>query len=96
MKQDASGGKTTPDNERLVEIAKLKAQAEKAYDEMYELHDDREIAWRAEFAEAWLRSAARLEREAGLLAEASETEKRAMHIRTVYRRQFMQPPDFFA
>lgn len=63
---------------------------------MYELHDDQEIAWRAELAGGALLSAARMEREAGLVAHAEATEKRARHIRAVHRHQFMQPPDRLA
>jgi len=76
---------------KLAEIARLKAQAEKAYDEMYELHDDREIRRRSEFACEWLLSAARLARELGLVQDAANHEQRARHIREVYRRQFRQP-----
>jgi hypothetical protein len=84
------------DLKREQEIAELKAKAERAYEEMYELHDDQEIAWRAELAEGALLSAARMEREAGLVAHAEATEKRARHIRAVHRHQFMQPPDRLA
>lgn len=79
--------------ERAENIARLKAKAEAAYDDIYNMHDDRQIAEKVEFALAWLRSAAQLEREAGLTADADATEKRAQHIRTVYRHQFLQPPD---
>lgn len=84
------------DAQRHEEIARLKAKAEAAYDAIYNMHDDRQIAWNAELAEDWLRSAARLEREAGLAEDADATEKRAQHIRKVYRHQFMQPPDPWA
>jgi hypothetical protein len=84
------------DTERREEIARLKAKAEAAYDAIYQMHDDRQIAWKAELAEDWLRSAARLEREAGLAEDADATEKRAQHIRKVYRHQFLQPPDPWA
>lgn len=84
------------DVERLERIARLKAKAEAAYDDIYNMYDDRQIAEKVEFALAWLRSAAQLEREAGLIAHAEATEKRADHIRKVYRHQFMQPPDPWA
>lgn len=81
---------------RFESIARLKAKAEAAYDDIYNMHDSRQIAEKVEFALAWLRSAAQLEREAGLTADADATEKRAAHIRTIYRHQFMHPPDPFA
>lgn len=89
----AAAERPAADLERLEQIARLKAKAEAAYDDIYNMHDDRQIAEKVEFALAWLRSAAQLEREAGLTMEADATEKRAEHIRTVYRHQFMQPPD---
>jgi hypothetical protein len=94
--QCAAPGNAAEDEERAAAIARLKREAEQAYDEMYDLHDDREIRWRAEFAVEGLRSAARLEREAGLVEDAEATEARAQHIRRVYRHQFMQPPDLMA
>lgn len=84
------------DTERLEQIARLKAKAEAAYDAMYDMYDDRRIASNAELAQDWLRDAARLEREAGLAADAEATGNRAGHIRKVYRHQFMQPPDLLA
>jgi len=79
--------------EKLAEVAKLKEQDEKAYSQMYELHDDKEIRWQYELAYDSLRSAARIAREVGLAEEAAEAEKRAEHVREVYRHQFMQSPD---
>lgn len=82
--------------EQREKIARLKAKAEAAYDAIYELHDDKQIAQNVECAEAWLRSAAELERDAGLVMDAEETEKRAQHIWNVYRHQFRRSPDPWA
>lgn len=89
----AARDKTRIDIDRLEKIARLKARAEAAYDAIYELHDDQQIARNVDSAESWLLSAAELERKAGLTMDAEATEKRAYHIRMVYRHQFMLPPD---
>jgi hypothetical protein len=89
----AAADRSAPDLARLENIARLKAKAEAAYDDIYNMHDGPQIAEKVEFALAWLRSAAQLEREAGLTMDADATEKHADHIRTVYRHQFMHPPD---
>lgn len=81
------------DIEQREKIARLKAKAEGAYDAIYEMHDDEQISRNVDSAEAWLLSAAELERKAGLITDAEATEKRAHHIRAVYRHQFMPPPD---
>lgn len=92
----AAVDRAAADIERFENIARLKAKAEAAYDDIYNMYDGRQIAEKIEFALAWLRSAAQLERDAGLTIAAEATEKRAEHIRKVYRHQFMQPPDPFA
>jgi len=88
-----------PESERQTKlelIAQLKAKAEAAYDKMHDLDDDREIAWEFEIAYDSLLAAARLAREFGLANEAEAHDQRAAHIRKVYRRQFMYPPDLQA
>ncbi|HWG20370.1 MAG TPA: hypothetical protein VG225_07545 [Terracidiphilus sp.] len=83
---------TAPENP-LQQVERLKARAEAAYDKMYDLHDERAIKWEYETAYDSLRDAARAAREAGLDDEADACEKRAQHIRLVFRHQFMMPPD---
>ncbi len=67
-------------------IDQLRAQAERAYEEVHELNDDREIRWRCELAVDSLRSAARIAREFGLVEEVIALERRAEHIHAVGRR----------
>jgi hypothetical protein len=88
------GDMSTDDHRQKVEeIAKLTAQAEKAYDTMYDLYDDGGIRWQFELAYDSLLSAARTATEIGLTEEAAAAQARAQHIRQVYRHQFMRPPD---
>lgn len=68
-------------------IDQLRSQAERAYEGVHELHDDREIRWRCELAVDSLRSAARIAREFGLVEEAFALERRAEHIHSVCRRR---------
>jgi hypothetical protein len=75
------------------EIARLRAQAEEAFDKMNNLHDEGEIRRQFELANDSLDSAASLAREGGLDETAKELDERALHIRRVYRHQFMNPPD---
>jgi hypothetical protein len=78
---------------KLEEIARLKSQAGRAYDSMYDLYEDAEIRWQYELAYESLISVVRLAEELGLTEEAAAAEERAQHIRKVYRHQFMRPPD---
>lgn len=74
------------------QIARLRSNAEAAYDSMYELHDDREIRWQFELADDLLREAVKTAREAAMPDEADTMERRRQHIRQVYFHQFVQPP----
>lgn len=79
--------------EKEARIAHLVSEAEAAYDQMYEVHDPRDAKWQYELAYDWLREAAALCRELGNEADSETHEKRAEHIKKVYRHQFMNPPD---
>lgn len=74
-------------------MEKLRVEAEAAYDQMYEVHSHREAHWQFELAYDWLREAVEIARSLGLEERAAAMEKRAEHIRKVYRHQFMNPPD---
>jgi hypothetical protein len=82
--------------EAQARISALVRDAEAAYDKMYDVHDPRDAKWQYELAYDWLRDAAKIERELGLEEDAMAHEARAQHIRTVYRHQFMMPPDLSA
>jgi hypothetical protein len=89
---------TTPDIDpereaKLFQIAKLVKDAEEAYDKMYDAHHPRDAKWQYELAYDWLHDAAKQLRELDLEDVALTLETRAQHIRTVYRHQFMMPPD---
>lgn len=73
-------------------IERLQAEAESAFDRMYELHEECEIRRQFELATGLLTSAERLARDAGLPERAEEAERRRRHIRMVYYHQFVQPP----
>jgi len=74
-------------------IERLRKQAEEAYDRMYDARDDRAARWEYEMAYDSLRSAAGLARELGRIEDAVALDRRAEHIRKVFRHQFMYPPD---
>lgn len=73
-------------------LERLRAQAESAYDQMYQLHSDREIRWHYELADDCLREAIKLAAENGLPDQSARMETRRLHIRNVYYHQFVQPP----
>lgn len=75
------------------EIDRLRSQAESAYNRMFDARDDRAAKRENESAYDALRTAARLARELDRLDEALALERRADHIRKVYRQQFKYPPD---
>jgi len=74
-------------------IDQLRAQAERAYEGVQELRDEREIRWRCELAVDSLRSAGRIAREFELVEEALALERRADHIHSVCGRRLRQPPN---
>jgi hypothetical protein len=73
-------------------LERLQAQAESAYDQMYDLHTDHEIRWQYELADDCLREAVKMAQDNGLAEQATKIEKRRLHIRNVYYHQFVQPP----
>lgn len=81
-----------PDQSAQAQIARLRSNAETAYESMYELHDDREIRWNFELADDLLREAVKTARDAAMPDEAETLERRRQHIRQVYFHQFVQPP----
>ena len=96
MQCAAELSKASVEAERDVPISttleRLQAQAETAYDRMYEVHTDREIHWQYELADDCLREAVKLAGENGLGEQAARMEMRRLHIRNVYYHQFVQPP----
>ena len=88
-----SGDEPRTPEEKAARIALIVHDAEKAYDQMYEAHGFREAKWQYELAYDWLHEAAKLCRELGNEKGAEAHEARAEHIKTVYRHQFMDPPD---
>ncbi len=75
-------------NKQLARLTKLRADAESAYDKMYEVHTDAEIRWQFEVADEMLSEAWRITRELRLEDEAEAIRVRHQHIRDVYRGQF--------
>jgi hypothetical protein len=77
-----------PIPEDLAELNRLRAQAEKAYDDMYEAHDQHAIDACYRDAKEWLYEAAGLARRLGLADEYQAISDRLDHIKAVYRGQF--------
>ena len=71
-------------------LARLVALGEKAYDQMYEVHDQSSAtACYCDAKEAYY-DAIGLARRLGLSDEVEKLEKRLEHIKAVYRSQFWQ------
>lgn len=92
LKETRQAAAVTGPERKSREIGRLRKQAEEAYDKMYDVSSDRAAKWEYEIAYDSLRGAARLARELDRLDEALELDKRAEHIRNVFRHQFMMPP----
>jgi hypothetical protein len=73
---------------RLKELEKFKNLAEKAYDDMYEAHEQRGINTCYRDAKDYYYEAIGLANELGLQEEADAMSKRLTHIKAVYRSQF--------
>ena len=71
-------------------LAHLVALGEKAYDQMYEVHDQTSAAACYSDAKEAYYDAIGLARRLGLGDELEKLEKRLEHIKAVYRRQFWQ------
>jgi hypothetical protein len=74
--------------EKLARLAKLKAQAEAAYDEMYNVYADAQVKWRYEIADEALSAALRIAQELEMEEECNTIRIRQQHIGDVYRHQF--------
>jgi hypothetical protein len=74
--------------EKLARLAKLKAEAEAAYDEMYNVYADAQVKWRFEIADEALSAAWRIAQELGMEEESNAIRIRQQHIRNVYEHQF--------
>ena len=74
---------------KLAGLASCKAQAEKAYDDMYEAHSFSQAnGFYSESKESFY-DAIRLAEELGLADEAESLRKRLEHIKAVFRSQFV-------
>jgi len=93
VKKVHTAGPLTGVERKSREMERLRKQAEEAYARMYDAQNDHAAKWEYETAYDALRSAARLARELDRLEDALAMDKRAEHIRKVYRHQFMYPPD---
>jgi hypothetical protein len=78
----------TRKEENLAELQRLVAMGEKAYDDMYEVHSQREIDACYRDAKDWYYEAIGLANRLGLAAEADALSKRLEHIKAVFRHQF--------
>jgi hypothetical protein len=74
--------------EQLARLAQLKADAETAYEKMYNVYTEPEIRWQFELADESLSSAWRIAQELGMEEESTAIRIRHQHIRDVYRHQF--------
>jgi prophage antirepressor-like protein len=81
----------TEREEGLAELARLRAQAEKAYDDMYEAHDQRAIDTCYRDAKEWLFDAIGLAHRLGLATEEKTLTDHLDHIKAVYHHQFFNP-----
>jgi hypothetical protein len=82
---------TMPDenrSEKLARLAKLKAEAEAAYDEMYNVYAEGQVKWRFEIADEALSAALRIAQELEMDEECNAIRIRQQHIGDVYRHQF--------
>ena len=75
---------------KLATLAHLKGLGEKAYDDMYEVHDFGSASVCYSDAKESFRDAIGLAHELGLAEEAAALEKRLDHIQQVFRKQFVQ------
>jgi len=73
---------------KRAEMARLRDEAEKTYNLLYEAHSDEQAHWRYAVASDALFKARRLAEELGLEGEAVEISLRREHIRNVYEHQF--------
>jgi hypothetical protein len=78
----------TPRPEDLEDLRRMRAQGEKAYDDMYEAHTQRDIDTCYRDAKEWFYEAAGLARRLGLAEEYDAISDRLSHIKSVYRSQF--------
>jgi hypothetical protein len=76
--------------EKLAQLARLKAMGEKAYDDMYEAHDFRAGDNCYRDAKDCYYDAIGLANQLGLTDEANALNERLLHIKGVYRSQFSQ------
>jgi hypothetical protein len=74
--------------EKFARLTRLKADAEAAYDKMYNVYTDTEIRLQFDLAEDFLLEASRISRELGMEEEHQSIMVRYQHIRDVYRGQF--------
>ena len=72
----------------IQQLERLKAMGEKAYDEMYEVHSQREVNASYRDAKDAFDDAIGLARGLGLAQEAEALSERLAHIKAVYRSQF--------
>ncbi len=77
-----------PTAQDLENLARLKAGGEKAYDDMYEAHSQRDIDNFYRDAKEWYWEAIAVARRLGLKEEVQALEDRLHHIKSVYRSQF--------
>ena len=83
-------GKVEEQRVESANLARCKAQGEKAYDEMYEAHSfGQALACYSEAKESFY-EAIRLADELGRRDEADAIRKRLEHIKAVFRHQFTQ------
>ena len=77
-------------NRKILQLARLRDLAEKAYDDMYEEHSFSGAGACYSDAKEFFYDAIRLAEELGLAEEAAALTKRLEHIKAVYRSQFSQ------
>ena len=75
-------------NDKLARLAQFKADAETAYDKMYDVYTNAEIRWQFEVADESLSAAWRIAQELAMEEESNAIRLRHQHIRDVYRHQF--------
>lgn len=75
---------------QLEHLEYLRQTAEKAYDDMYEVHSLRDANDRYRDAKEYYYDAIGLARQLGLIEEAEKMSDRLLHIKAVYRSQFFQ------
>ena len=77
-------------NSTLEALARCKADAEKAYDDMYEAHSFRDANDCYRDAKDYFIAAIGHANDLGLKEEAEALHKRLEHVRSVFRSQFVQ------